>query len=203
MKGVLYKGCSILQATGLGRGGVWAFGFIAVYLTLTIGCVLFDFSGMRAALSKPEWYAAYYAPLIAVSGSYLAVLIKRAVCLYLAKNVDDKFSIKNIIELITMGLIISASCIRMQMHLELAPHQHIHAIIILICIFIGGSAVMIQRKKTKPFVQNLVEVKFDDWYLQKNYVCLIPQRKYKFAMNCISHSYFVIAVALMTTVFVL
>lgn len=185
---------------GIGGGAFFVFCLIASYSLLNYSGLLSTFLNSYSSISTEEITLAFYAPLAAICGAYLAVLIKRAACLYLSNNTRNTVSMKNTIEILLMVSLILIALNNLICCVNYATVQRLHAISIIVSIILAGSGIFITKKRRVPFNTDVVEVKFTEWYPSQQYSCIVANEKYRLIIFCISQSYFIMAAAIMIAI---
>ena len=185
----------------IGGGTFLVFFFIVFYSTLTFSGILFDFLNSYSTFSEADLVVTFYTPIIAVCASYLSVLFKRAACLYFSSNLKETISPKIVLQILLMLCVCAIGALRIHYFSPTVSDQRMHGSSIFIGTALVGSALLVNRCYRSPFLKNVAQLNFTDWYPTREYNCLVPIKKYKIIVLCITHSYFMIAAILMASMF--
>ena len=185
----------------IGGGTFLVFFFIVFYSTLTFSGILFDFLNSYSTFSEADLVVTFYTPIIAVCASYLSVLFKRAACLYFSSNLKKMISPKTVLEILLMLCVCAIGALQIYYFSPTVSAQRMQGISIFIGTAMVGSALLVNRRSRSPFSKNVAHLNFTDWYPARKYNCLVPIKKYKIIVLCITHSYFMIAAILMASMF--
>lgn len=205
MKGIFHTGHfmanTFKSVTKMGGGAFLVFFFIVFYSTLTFSGILFDFLNSYSTFSEADLVVTFYTPIIAVCASYLSVLFKRAACLYFSSNLKETISPKIVLQILLMLCVCAIGALRIHYFSPTVSAQRMQGSSIFIGTALVGSALLVNRCYRSPFLKNVAQLNFTDWYPACEYNCLVPIKKYKIIVLCITHSYFMIAAILMVSMF--
>ena len=202
MKGVINAGYLVTSAVAsffkIAGGAVFVFSLLGGYALLHFSGVLVNFFNSYSHITADDLPVIFYIPVIAVCGAYLSVLIKRASCLYYSTNLKGTVSTKATIEILLMACMILMGVHEIIDYLPKVTKQRMDALAIAISLTLVGSGLCAALGARKTFHKGFANVKFSNWYPACKFNCLVPIKKYKIIVVCISQSYFLIAAIIMT-----
>lgn len=181
-----------------GGGAFLVFSFIITYSVLNISGWLYQFLDRYSVLSTSDFALTFNAPIVAVCLAYLSILIKRAACFYLSTNYRNMVSYQLTLQILVMLCLTLISVNEIIIHIPMVSTQRLHAISVLVCLVMMGTALFIHTKTHKPFDTDSIEIEFREWYPKRKYKCHVKAGVYNRIVNMISHIHF-LAVALITT----